>query len=90
MAEKISMSIGIIAILLAAGSIAYTSSVIGGVTGQIDQTQRDLTNQITSQVGQVNSKISPLESSVNSVKEEQSAIRSLVEQRVGGLEAALQ
>ncbi|MBI4258359.1 MAG: extracellular solute-binding protein [Thaumarchaeota archaeon] len=90
MADKLSFSVGVIAILIAAGSIAYTSSAIGGVSNQIDSVTRELSGQLTSQIGPVNSKIAPLASSVNSVKEEQTAIRSLVEQRVGGLEAALQ
>ncbi|MBI2183389.1 MAG: extracellular solute-binding protein [Thaumarchaeota archaeon] len=90
MIDKASLSVAIIAILISAGSIAYTSSVIGGVSSQIDSAKKDLSGQITSQVGQVTSKISPLESSVNSVKQEQTAIRSLVDQRIGGLEKSLQ
>ncbi|MBI2184357.1 MAG: extracellular solute-binding protein [Thaumarchaeota archaeon] len=90
MIDKASLAVAVVAILVSAGSIAYTSSVIGGVSSQIDAAKKDLSGQITSQFGQVNSKISPLESSVNTVKGEQTAIRSLVDQRIGGLEKSLQ
>ncbi|MBI2184880.1 MAG: extracellular solute-binding protein [Thaumarchaeota archaeon] len=90
MADKISLSIAVVAILISAGSLAYTSSVVGGVSTQIDQAKKDLIGQVGSQANQVNSKISPLESSVNTVKQEQTAIRGLVDQRIGGLEKALQ
>ncbi|MBI2184094.1 MAG: extracellular solute-binding protein [Thaumarchaeota archaeon] len=90
MVEKVSLSVAIVAILISAASIAYSNSTIGGISGQIDQAKRDLVGQVSSQATQVNSKISPLESSVGSVKQEQTAIRNLVEQRIGGLEKSLQ
>lgn len=89
MADK-ALAISIIAVLISAGSIAYSNSVLGGISGQIDQAKKDLMGQVSSQATQVTSKISPLETSVSSVRQEQTAIRSLVEQRIGGLEKSLQ
>ncbi|MBI2184147.1 MAG: extracellular solute-binding protein [Thaumarchaeota archaeon] len=90
MADKVTLSVAVLAILISAGSLAYSSSALSPISGQIDQARKDLASQITTQTSQVNSKISPLESSVNSVKQEQTAIRSLVDQRIGGLEKSLQ
>jgi len=89
MLEKASFAIAIIAILVSGAGIAYTASAISSVSSQLDQTRSQL-SQIGNQVSQVNSKFSPLENSVNSAQQEQAAIRSLVEQRVGGLEKTLQ
>lgn len=83
MADKTSLAIAVIAILISAGGIAYTSSAISSVSTQISQLEGKITNQ-------VNSKIGVAETSVNSVRQEQSAIRNLVEQKIGGLEKTLQ
>ena len=86
MLDKASLSVAIIAILIGAGSFAYTASTISGISSQVTQARTDVSTQIT----QVNSKISPLETSLNTVRQEQTAIRGLVDQRIGGLEKALQ
>src|SRR3972149_5432081 len=89
MIDKASLSIGIIALLVAAGGLAYTQSLLGGVTNEITKAKNELGTQITS-------KTSPIETSVNTIRQDQSAlkgeqtaIRTLVEQQVGGLEPAL-
>src|SRR3972149_4871961 len=86
MLNKASLSVAIIAILIGAGSFAYTASTISGISSQVTQARTDVSTQIT----EVNSKISPLETSLNTVRQEQTAIRGLDDQRIGGLEKALQ
>ena len=89
MVDKASLSIGIIALLVAAGGIAYSQSLIGGVTNEITKAKNELSTQLTSKTSPIDTSVNTIRQDQSALKQEQAAIRTLVEQKVGGLEQAL-
>ena len=89
MVDKGSLSIGIIALLISAGGIAYTASSLGTVSSDINKAKNDLSAQITTKTSPIESSVGTVRQDQSALKQEQAAIRTLVEQKVGGLEQAL-
>ncbi|MBI4258883.1 MAG: extracellular solute-binding protein [Thaumarchaeota archaeon] len=89
---NIALVAAVVAILISAGSIGYTtvavSSDVASIRNRADLIATDI-NSLKSTQSQVSSDVNQLKSGQQSVSAEQTAIKNLVDQRIGGLEKAL-